>query len=156
MKILQLFLEARFFKIKGGTDDFRIMDAAAFQHAAHQLRVIAVHADGFQVAAVDTGGLQKCLQRAGTVVRQITPWDGGSQALTGIGVVGGTGEQNSIHILVCLEQSGGVGGLLEKFGTAVGELNVRKVFFSHFSNNIYRYFRTNHTNFHSKNLPFDN
>ena len=156
MKIQELFLKARVLKVKGGPVDLRAVDAGAFQHPVQKVRFVAVHADGLQVALVKGHGLQKGLQGGSAVVGQEAPGNGGRHAAAGVGVVGGAGEQNGAHLPVRLEFRRHVPRLLIKVRAVIDELDVRQLPLRHPAHHIYRDFRANHTNFHSKFLRFDN
>ena len=152
--LLELFLIARLFKVAGGPEDLRAVDARPLQHLAHELRLVAVHADGLEVAAVDGHGLQQGLEGGRAAVGQIAPGNGGRDPLAGIGEVGGAGEEDGVHLPLGLEGGGHLPRLLVKFRAVVDKLHVRQIPLGYIFNNVDRDRRANHANFHRNNSPF--
>ena len=154
VELLELFFVARLFKVAGGPENLGALDARPLQHLAHELRLVAVHADGLEVAAVDGHGLQQGLEGGCAAVGQVAPGDGGRDSLAGVGEVGGTGEKDGVHLPLGLEGGGHLPRLLVKFRAVVDELHVRQIPLGYIFNNVDRDRRTNHANFHRNNSPF--
>ena len=82
-------------------------------------------------------------------MRQIVPRNGGNQPFPGVGIVGGTGEQQSLHFPFILKYLRNGGGFLIELGTAEDQRNLRKFLFHHLLDHGWRRLRANDANFHA-------
>ena len=156
MEVLELLLITRLLRAIWHPVKHGSLDTSCFQRFPQKFRFVPVHADSPQIAAIDSDSFQKRLESRGSAVGQVTPGDRRLHPVPSVCVVGRTGKQNGINVLLLLQSCRDFSGLLVKLRVAVDDLYIWNISLSYFFDDVSCDLRPGHANFHLIDPPFYN